>query len=195
MAVIEVTLGADPATGEGGVTVPVYPQRHAYLTARLGRFVSELGEAGQTLAIDNIASAAGEQAYALLTALIPNLSKRLPEWEFRGFQSREAMGGEYDPALDVSSPSIPEIRHAIKIAGEVNGLDILSHLKSGLGTLVDPTVLRSIVTGQLLDVMDSASTISPSSPSATGDSASTSSGTPPPTPTANGASLSPVSMA
>jgi hypothetical protein len=183
MAVVEITLGADPSTGEGGVTVPVYPQRHAYLTNRLGKFLNELVESGQSLAIDNLLDVAGAQAYALLTALIPNLSRRLPEWEFMGYPTRDAMeAGEYDPAADEGSPSVPEIRTAIKVASDVNGLDILMHIK-GLFGLVDPTLLRSIVSEQLLDLIDS--TTSPSSQSATGGSASTSSGTTAPISTEN----------
>lgn len=194
MAVSEITLGADPSTGEGGVTVPVYPQRHAYITARLGKFLSELGDVGQTVAVDNLLSTASKQSYALLTALIPNLSKRMTEWEFCGYATREAAElGEYDPALDKSSPSIPEIRHAIKVASEVNGLDILTHVKGVFG-LVDPTLLRSLVSEQLLNVIDSASTTLPSSPSPIGDSPSTSSGTRVPTSTENEVSPSPVSM-
>lgn len=192
MAAVEITLGADPATGQGGVTVPVYPQRHAYITNRLGKFMSELLEAGQNVSVDQLLSVAGGQAYTLLTALIPNLGKRMAEWEFLGMADRDAT--EYDPALDTTSPSIPEIRHAIKVAGEVNGLDILTHLKGAFG-LVDPTVLRAIVSEQVLNAIDSASTISPSSPSESGESASTSSGTTAPTSRGNGASRSLVSAA
>ncbi len=33
-----------------------------------------------------------ESSYDLLAVLVPNLDKRIPEYEFRGFGSREAMG-------------------------------------------------------------------------------------------------------
>jgi hypothetical protein len=201
-APVEVTLGADPATGEGGVTVPVYPQRHKYITDRLGKFISELTESSRSTPMDNLLDVASEKSYALLSALIPNLSKRLPEWAFCGFPSREAADvGEYDPALDTSSPSIPEIRNAVKVASQVNGLDILTHVKGVFG-LVPPTVVQAIISEPLMLVADliteamrSASTTSLSSPSASGDSPSTSSGTTPPTSTANGDSRSPVSTA
>lgn len=181
---VEITLGADPVTGEGGVTVPVYEQRHAYIINRLGRWFTGLGSSLQGMAPGDILSMAGSEAYGLVVAVIPTVEKRMSEWEFRGFASREAMeAGDYNPALDMTSPSIPEIKNAIRVGGEVVGLDVFVHLKTALGQFVDPTVLRALVSEKLMEAVDSVSMTSPSSPSETGDSPSTSSGMSPRTST------------
>lgn len=178
---IEITLGADPATGEGGVTVPVYPQRHARLTRKLSRLVLGVVEQGQNLTVDNLLDVSQGRAWELLCILAPALPQRMSEWQFRGYASAEAMdAGDYDEDQDTTSPSIPEIRHAVVTCATVSGLDFLTHAK-GIFQMVDPTLLRALVSEQLMEIADSASTISRSSLSATGDSPSTSSGTKAPT--------------
>jgi hypothetical protein len=182
---IEITLGADPVTGEGGVTVPVYPQRHARLTRKLSRLVLGVVEEGQSLSVENLLDVSQGRAWELLCILAPALSQRMAEWQFRGYASADAMAaGEYDEDQDTTSPSIPEIRHAVVTCATVSGLDFLTHAK-GIFALVDPTLLRALVSEQLLAVVDSASTISPSLPSENGGSPSTSSGTTAPTSTAS----------
>lgn len=167
---VEITLGEH--------TIPVYAQRHAYLINRLGRVLADLQETAGNIETADVLAYVQAHAYELLCALMPNLDKRLPEYEFRGYGSREAMdAGEYDEQAD-RSPTLPEIREALTRASEVNGFDVFVHLKG----LVDPKLLRGWVSAQLAEAI---SPTLPSSPSANGESASTSSMTPAPTSTEN----------
>jgi hypothetical protein len=165
----EVTLGEH--------TVPVYAQRHAYLANRLGKFVDSLSERTDRFGdADNFFVVLQDFSYELLCMVIPTLAKRMPEYEFRGFSSREAMeAGDYDEQAD-KSPTVPEIKQAFAVAARVNGFDALGQLRG----LVDPKLARAWVTAQLADL---ASQTSQTSPSANGASVSTSSGTTPPTST------------
>lgn len=168
MTPVEVTLGEH--------TIPVYAQRHAYLINRLGRFMHELQDSAGGIEAGNLLAYAQERSYELLCALMPNLDKRLPEYEFRGYASRDAMtAGDYDEQMD-RSPTLPEIRHALTTASEINGFDVLLHLKA----LIDPKLVQSWVSAQVAEAI---LVSSPSSPSANGGSDSTSSGTRPPTST------------
>jgi hypothetical protein len=172
MAPVEVTLGEH--------TVPVYAQRHAYLINRLTRFMTDLQTSAGDLEADRLATYVQERSYELLCALMPGLEKRVPEYEYRGYGSREAMDtGDYDPEAD-RSPTVPEIRTALTEASRINGFDVLLHLKA----LVDPQLVRAWVSAQIAEQI---SPSSPSSPSANGGSGSTSSTTSAPTPTPNGA--------
>jgi len=167
---VEVTLGDH--------TIPVYAQRHAYLLNRLGRFISDLQASAGDVEGDVLLAFLQARSYELLCALMPNLDKRLPEYEYRGYGSREAMeAGDYDEHVD-KSPTLPEIRHALEVASTVNGFDVLVHLKA----LIDPKLVRGWLSAQVAEAILASS---PSSPSANGGSASTSSGTTPPTSTAS----------
>jgi hypothetical protein len=166
----EVTLGEH--------TLPIYAQRHAYLMNRAGRFVDEIVKRVADLDTSQILVALQESSYELLCVLIPNLEKRVPEYEFRGFGSREAMdAGDYDEEAD-RSPTLPEIRTAFEVASRVNAFDVVKHIWG----IFDPSLLRGIVNEQITEAI---SKTSPSSPSVNGTSASTSSGTTPPTPLAS----------
>jgi hypothetical protein len=168
----EITLGDH--------TLPVYAQRHAYLANRLGRFIDELVQRSQDLDANGIVGALQESSYELLCALVPNMEKRIPEYEYRGFSSREAMeAGDYDEQLD-KSPTLPEIRAAFTIASKVNAFDVLTHLKG----IIDPSLLRGVVNAQIAEAI---SQNSPSSLSENGASDLTTSGTTPPASTVNGA--------
>lgn len=163
----EVTLGEH--------TLPVYAQRHAYLMNRVGRFVDELVQRVGDLDTSQILGLLQESSYELLCVLVPNLEKRIPEYEFRGYGSREAMDeGIYDEEVD-QSPTLPEIRTAFEVAARVNAFDVVRHIWG----LFDPSLLRGIVNEQITDAI---SKTSPSSLSANGASGSMSSGTTPPTP-------------
>ena len=169
-APVEVTLGEH--------TIPVYAQRHAYLINRFGRFIRELQDSAGDIDGDELLAYAQGRSYELLCALMPNLEKRLPEYEFRGYASREAMdAGEYDEQAD-RSPTLPEIRHALTQASTVNGFDVFVHLRS----LIDPKLVRGWLSAQVAEAILQTS---PSSPSANGASGSTSSGTTAPTSTEN----------
>jgi hypothetical protein len=105
---------------------------------------------------------------------VPNLEKRIPEYEFRGYGSREAMdAGEYDEQAD-HSPTVPEIRAAFEVASAVNSFDIIRHVWA----VVDPSLLRGVINAQVAEAI---SQTSPSLPSENGASVSTSFGMTPPT--------------
>jgi hypothetical protein len=165
----EVTLGEH--------TLPVYAQRHAYLTNRLARFLGDLQASAET-ETDDVLGLVQERSYELLCVVIPALEKRIPEYEYRGYGSREAMDqGDYDEQAD-KSPTVPEIRNAFEVAIKVNGFDVFVHLKG----LIDPKLVRAWLTSKLAEAL---SETSPSLPSANGASGSTSSGTTPPATTPN----------
>lgn len=170
----------------GTAEVPCYAQRHAYLSNRLGKLLPSLLERGQAISTDNLLAFAGDSVYDVLCVLIPTLEKRIPRYQFAGFGSQQAYdAGEYDPDLD-ESPTLPEIREAIKVAIDVNGLDILGKASA----LIDPALLRAELSVRLAEAM---STETPSSPPTNGASASTPSSTTDQTSTANEASPSGVS--
>jgi hypothetical protein len=155
--------------------IPAYAQRHAYLTNRLGKFIDVM--ASQADGLDSISSAVsvmGDSAYDVLCALIPNLSKRVPKWEFAGYGSAEAYEqGEYDENED-KSPTFPEIVEAFEIAVRVNRFDVFK----ALGSLVDPKMLKAELSLWISDRLSG----SESSPSiSAGSEASESSGTTAPT--------------
>lgn len=170
MSVEEITLGEH--------TLPVYAQRHAYLTNRLGRFLDDLLERVGELDTGGIIAALQASSYELLCALVPNLEKRIPEYEYRGFSSREAMDEDiYEEEAD-KSPTVPEIRAALETAARVNSFDVFKHV---MGVL-DPSLLRGIVNAQVAEAI---SQTSQNSPSGNGGSPLTTSGTTPPTSTAS----------
>lgn len=164
----EVTLGEH--------VLPVYAQRHAYLQNRLGRFIDGLVDDG--VEAGNVLDAVQNSAYELLVVLIPNLDKRVPEWEFKGYGSREALEqGDYDEQVD-KSPTVPEIRQAFEVAAKVNSFDVLK----AVWKVVDPQLLRGLVTAQIAEAI---SPTLPISPSENGASTSTPSTTTGPTSTPN----------
>ncbi len=169
--------------GEHELTV--YAQRHAYLQNRLGKLVAGLMERGQGLDTDGLLGFVGDSAYDVLCALIPAVQTRIPRYEFAGYVSQEAMDAdEYDPEAD-RSPTVPEIREAVRVAIDVNGLDVLGKL----GSIVDPTLLRAELNVRLVEAMSSGSA---NSRAENGESASTSSSATTPTSTANEGSPFPV---
>lgn len=135
----------------GAHSYAVYPQRHAYLTNKLGRAFGRLegmsglsGEEG----VEGIVGAFGERAYDLLAVFIPRL---MPEYEFRGFATREAMeAGEYVEEYD-SSPSFPEVVAAFQTCLSVNRLDLLQHL----GKVVDLQLLRVYLNQAMTEMFES----------------------------------------
>lgn len=128
---MEITLGQH--------TVPVYPQRWAYLENRLGRTLSEFVGRSTALSGENFASFLGEEAYKALCVFLPQLPSRMPEWEFRGYPSREAWEqGEYDEQKD-SSPTFPEIVEAFETIIQVNRFDVLGSLGKRLSEATERT--------------------------------------------------------
>lgn len=175
---------ADITVTLGDHTIPVVAQRHARLTNRLSSFVTALVASDSEITGDSILAFLGDQVYAALCAFIPAIEEHggLPEWEFKGYASQAAMDEQqYDPAMD-RSPTVPEIVAAFEAAIKVSRFDVF---KSVLG-LVDPKLLRAVITNQMAEALDS--TPSARSPSLTGGPGpSTSSGMTPRTSTVNAA--------
>src|SRR5262245_6148845 len=125
---------------------PIVPQRIGYLRSKLGVALGNLDQLG--LEGENIVDVLGDRAYGVLKVFVPGL---MPEWEFMGFATQEAMdGNDYDEQYD-KSPSLKEIKTAFLAAAEVNEIDLLKHL----GKLIGPEVIRGYVAGVLVDNLES----------------------------------------
>lgn len=166
----------------GEVTVPVTPQRWAYLANRCGKTLADIFASGEGIGdVDEFLAFVGEGAYDLLAAVCPALGKRMPRYTFMGYGSQAAMdAGEYDDEQD-TGPTFPQIRDAFSAVVEVNGLHDIPGL---LGKAIGPSGMELARAQMLLKVSES--TVSPNSPSQSGESDSTSSTTT--DPTADGAS-------
>lgn len=179
------TMEDAPATVRlGEHDVPVYPQRWRYAVNKLGATVTSFVSSGQEITAENFAVFAGDKVYDVLCALIPNLPKRMPRWEFEGYVSAEAAqrsaanpdADEYDPETG-REPDFAQIVGAVEAAWKVNRLDVLGGLKA----IVDPTMLKAqinaLVAGMVADRLDEDSPVtldaSPISPSTNGTSGST----------------------
>lgn len=168
-------MPAHPEITLGEHTLPCYPQRHAYLANRLGRFVETLADnAGEIESAGDVAGLLGDSAYDVLCALIPNLGKRMSRHEFAGYGSEAQMeAGDYDERED-HSPTFPEIVHALETAVAVNRFDVLKVV----GRVIDPKLLKAEIS---LKVSEMISGGLQSSPSPNGASAPSGSGTTEPT--------------
>ena len=171
----KIELGVD----KDGDTVHVlacHPQRHAYIENRVGKFGDLLVGATDLEGADvaSVVSMLGSRAYDLLCALVPNLGKHVPEWEFRGYGSREAYeAGEYVESED-RSPTFPQIVAAFETAIKVNRFDVFKALRH----MVDPKLLRAEMSLWLTERISNGSQ---SSPSPSGESPPSGFGTTDPT--------------
>lgn len=169
----------------GAHTYEVRPQPIGYLMNELGPEVQAALEAD--LAGADGARIIGAKAYDLLKVFIPDL---MPRHEFLGFASEEAFEAkEYDREAD-RSPEAHQVKGAFKAVKTVNGGEVLDALKA----VVSPEMLRKGVNFLIRAVTNpeefrklistlQTSGLSLTSPSTSGESASTSSGTPDPIPT------------
>lgn len=172
MSQIEVTLGE--------ATVPVYPQRHAYLTNKLGKWFAELTQSGDDVGSDDVMAWVMGNSYEVLSVLIPTLPKRMAKWEWDGYGSADAAAaGDYDESQD-KSPTVPQIIDAFNVAIEVNRFDIIKAVLK----VVDPNLLRQWINAQLAERI---LTSSQNSLRASGESDQTSSGATSPTSMASAA--------
>lgn len=147
----------------------LYPQKYGRLRNRLGDLMKDL-EGGNLIPQNttNIVAVFGGVTYNLLQVFIPDI---MPEHEFEGFPTREAMeADEYDEDYD-HSPTSPEIDDALTKAWQLNA-GALNRLKN----LISPGVIRAMIEGKLLDWMMNASETS--SVTSGPDTPSTTSGTP-----------------
>lgn len=159
----------------GDHEVPVYPQRHAYLTNKLGKWMTSMIGSEGNLDTDDALAFLGGRAYEVLSVMIPTLPKRMPKWEWDGFGSADAaQAGEYVEEED-KSPTVPQIVDAFNAAIAVNRFDIFKAVMS----VVDPQLLRTWLNAKLAEKLTL--TDSPNSPGQNGDAGQTSSGTTLPT--------------
>lgn len=126
--------------------IPVYAQRHAYLTNKLAGFFRGLTELDASLdGPEDLVPLLGDQAYDLLTVVVPTYTKRCPKYEFCGYGSQEAYDlREYDESED-QSPDFPQILNAFEVSAEVNRFDVLKTIAK----VVDPKLLKQWINTQL----------------------------------------------
>lgn len=152
----------------------IYPQRHAYLSNKLGKWIGDLqnlGGVAESADVSDLLMVLGPQAYGFFKVFIPKL---MPEYEFRGFANQGALeAGEYDEDYD-QSPSFPELVDAFQTCLTVNRLDLLGHL----GKVFRTDLMKAYLNRWLAERMES--TLLSSSSSESTESASMSSGTTPP---------------
>jgi hypothetical protein len=139
-----------PSVELGEHSYTIYPQRHAYLTHKLGNALADLQDAEALGAegIEDFVSVLGTRAYGLLRVFIPAL---MPEYEFRGFATEEAMADDaYDEQYD-RSPTFAQIVEAFQLGLKVNRLDLLKNL----GKVVNAELMQAYVTKFMVDFFES----------------------------------------
>lgn len=140
----------------GSHELDVYPQRHAYLTNKLGTYVDRL--AGSDLELSDAAGLAaflGSEAYDLLIILIPQYGKRCPRYEFLGFTSQEAADkNEYIEEND-ESPTFHEIIEAFTVSAQVQRFDTLKIL----GKVIDPKLIRGWINAKLAETLEKSASL------------------------------------
>jgi hypothetical protein len=163
----------------GDAEVPVYPQRHAYLQNKVGKWMQSLVDNQGDLNTADALAFLGGNAYEVLSVMIPSLPKRIPRWQWDGYGSAEAAeAGEYDEEQD-SSPTIPQIVEAFNTAVAINRFDVFKAVLK----VVDPTMLRNWINAQMAEWLTSNNSLNSSGTSTDADQ--TSSGTTAPTSTAS----------
>jgi hypothetical protein len=111
----------------------VVPQRIGYLRSKLGAVLAGVVDAD--LATSNVIQFLGDKVYSVLAVFIPDI---MPEYEFHGYATREAMEQDkYDEEYD-HSPSPTQVKQAISVCTRVNEIDLLGHL----GKLIGPDVIQ-----------------------------------------------------
>jgi len=116
----------------GEHTLPVVPQRHAYLKHKLSP-----EDFTRLMSQDY-----GVESYRVLSILIPELPNQIPVWEWEGYASQEAMdAGEYDEALD-KSPTTAEIIDAFETAFIVSGAGKMGKIIDLIQTGVEAQALN-----------------------------------------------------
>jgi hypothetical protein len=150
--------GDGPHVTLGEHTYHVYPQRHAYLANKLGKHAGGLLQLTDDMSsVDDFVAAVGDRAWQLLKVFIPQL---MPEYEFRGYATAEAMEArEYNEEYD-RSPSVPEIETAFTTVIQANRLDLAKHL----GKVVDLGMIRSYVNAQMATAFEATLSQTESSP-------------------------------
>ncbi len=135
--------------------MPVYPQPHARIEKHIGQlFRGALSQEDGTIDVsqvdtENVFASLGDKRYDVLAVLIPMLPKRMPKWQFMGYDSAEQYeaGGEPSEEALSATPTYPELIDAFKVAWKVNRL---SEITGPLGKLLDPAALKPVLRLELV---------------------------------------------
>lgn len=127
---IEVELGAH--------TYEVVPQSLPYIKHHLGPVLASLAD--ENVEAGNVIDIIADKAHEVLGVFIPDL---MPANEWQGVDEL----GAYSDELAQAAPTVPQIRAAIERIADLNGFDLVK----SVGKIVDPTVLREMVTNALRD--------------------------------------------
>lgn len=173
----------------GDHELEVFPQRHAYLTNKLGKYIDRLAASDLDISdASGLTSFLGSEAYDLLGVLVPQYGKRCPRYEFLGFASQAACdAGDYNEELD-KSPTFEQIIEAFTVSARVQRFDTLKIL----GKVFDPKLIRGWINAQLATALTNSASLHSAQD---GSETSTSSGGTSPTLTESTASPSPDSKA
>jgi hypothetical protein len=136
----------------GEHVLPVVPQRHARLRHRLS--------ADDFQAI--LTKDYGRETYRVLGILIPALPERIPEWEWEGYASEEAMvNDEYVEDLD-KGPTTADIVNAFETALRVSGA-------GRLGKIIELVQMGQRLGDQAAVARAQTTTVTPPSPVSPGE--------------------------
>lgn len=143
---------ADVRLGDHNYTV--IPQRIGYLRSNLGAVMAGVVDAD--LATSNVVKFLGDKVYVTLKVFIPDI---MPEYEFHGYATNEAMAEDkYDEEYD-HSPSPTQVKQALAVCTHLNEIDLLSHV----GKLIGPEVMQSwFQTVMVSSMQESLQSLSPS---------------------------------
>lgn len=151
----------------GETIYDVVPQPLPFLEDKLGGLFEGLTSGSVNLNTDagiaGLVRAVTGGAHTLLGVFITDL---MPIYKWQGYRSQEEMDEkvERDPEhVRAVAPTGPQVKLAISECFRVNGLDMWDSLKS----LVDPTLLQSMVTDAIESAMREAKTRSPEESSPT----------------------------
>lgn len=150
----------------------VVPQSLPYIRHHLGPVLESL--ANEVIDAGTLIDVISDKAHEVLRVFIPDLMGA-DEWNGVG------PDGEYDEQLAQRAPTAPQVRTAVQQVADLNGFDLVK----GLGKIVDPTVLRDMVS-QVLRDSTSRLSLTSSSPSTPPSDSTPSSTTSPPGSRPNG---------
>lgn len=150
----EVTLGQHVLP----LTPVSIPRARRGVTRAVDAFGGSFSDLGNGDVLAKLAGAGERVLYDLLCALIPGLKARMPFYEFAGFPTEAAYDADDfdEDVAETVAPSSAQVQEALAGAWEVSRI---GRLISPVSTVVDPQILRAVVTGLLEDGAKAASTI------------------------------------
>ena len=138
----------------GQHTLPVFPQPDPRVWRKLVPQAKEIigtTEFGEQPTLATIVPVVEGRAYELLSLFIPALPEKMPEWEWHGYASREAMerGEDSDEAMD-RAPNHAQIVAAAEAVFAVHRWNIYGALKAW----IDPKVLAPQLNLMLIEALE-----------------------------------------